>query len=160
MGMSSSTSMSAAAGRGSRLSDRDALFRDLGEAVESGTARSVLVVIGFEGLREYLDGVAESAGDELLDRLGERLLAAGDGTNVYRSRRGEFCLLFEGGLEAIRSLLVVLPSELDEIGCSVGVRASLGIALLPDEATVPTYALALADRRIRALSGEVRGQIR
>jgi|SRR5579872_3377790 len=158
--MSFSASMSPAAGARSRLSDRDALFRDLGEAVEPGSARSVLVVIGFEGLREYLESVADGLRDELLDRLGECLLAAGNGTTVYRSRRGEFCLLFEGGLEAIRSTLVVLPCELDEIGRPCGVRASLGIAILPDEATVPTYALALADRRIRALSGEVRGQIR
>lgn len=156
--MSSPASVAAGAGLRLRLRDREALFRALGEAVESGSGRSVLVVVGFEGLNEYLDGVSDPAGDELLERLGERLVGASAATDAYLSRRGEFCLLFEGGLEAIRSVLVVLPCELDEIGRPLGVRASLGIALLPDEATVPTYALALADRRIRALSGEIRGR--
>jgi hypothetical protein len=156
--MSTSASVAAGPGLRPRLRDREALFRALGEAVESGSGRSVLVVVGFEGLSQHLDGVSERAGDDLLERLGECLLGAFEGTVAYLSRRGEFCLLFEGGLEAIRSVLVVLPCELDEIGRPLGVRASLGIALLPDEATVPTYALALADRRIRALSGEIRGR--
>ena len=93
----------------------------------------------------------------LLGSLAETLLAAiGAQTAAYQSRRGEFCVLFEGGLQAVRQQLVLLPSELDQVGRPYEIKASLGIAILPDEATVPTYALALADRRLRALSGDVR----
>lgn len=140
---------------------RDALFRALGEAVMPDSGSSVLVVIGFEGLREFLEAAPVSDADHLLEQLGVRLAGTiGDAGAIYASRRGEFCVLCPGGLAVIRSLLAVLPSELDDVGRQVGVRSSLGITVLPDEATLPTYALALADRRIRALSGEVRAQVK
>lgn len=145
----------------SRVRDRNALFRALGDAVEPGGATSVLVVVGLEGMREFLERRSGYEQQRLLGVLAETLLSAiGDDSAVYQSRRGEFCVLFEGGLQAIRPQLVALPSELDQVGRPFGVRASLGIALLPDEATLPTYALALADRRLRALSGNVRADSR
>ena len=145
----------------SRVRDRNALFAALSEAVRPDSAASVLVVVGFEGMKEYLRESSEPEADHLLSRLGERLVESiGEGGVVFASRRGEFCALCEGGLAAIRSLLVMLPSDLDEIGRAAGIKSSLGIAVLPDEATIPTYALALADRRIRALSGDIRGKVK
>src|SRR5579872_5516503 len=136
-----------AAGTGVR--DRSALFRALGEAVRPDSPSAVLVVIGFEGLREYLDAASDDEADRLLAQLAGRLVEtiAGSGT-IYASRRGEFCVLCEGGLAVIRDILALVPPQLDDVARPEGVRTSLGIALLPDEATLPTYALALADRRI------------
>lgn len=140
-----------------RVRDRNALFKALGEAVEPGCGTSVLVVVGFERMREFLENRPGFEQQRLLGSLAETLLAAiGAQTAAYQSRRGEFCVLFEGGLQAVRQQLVLLPSELDQVGRPYEIKASLGIAILPDEATVPTYALALADRRLRALSGDVR----
>lgn len=140
-----------------RVRDRNALFRALSDAVEPGSATSVLVVVGFEGMQDFLERQSGLEQQRLLGALAETLLTAiGDESAVYQSRRGEFCVLFEGGLQAIRPQLIVLPSELDQVGRPFEIRASLGIAVLPDEATLPTYALALADRRLRALSGNVR----
>lgn len=144
-----------------RVRDRNSLFRELGRAVEPDGGSTVLVLIGFEGMRDYLEARPEEEGDLLLDQLGRRLAEAVEGAgSVYTSRRGEFCVLCEGGLGAVRSILVLLPPQLDEVGRPVGLRSALGIAVLPDEATLPTYALALADRRIRALSGEMRADVR
>jgi GGDEF domain-containing protein len=141
----------------SRVRDRNALFRALGDAVESGSGTSVLVVVGFDGMAEFLERRTGFEQQHLLGGFAETLLAAiGDESAVYQSRRGEFCIVFEGGLQAIRPQLILLPCELDQIGRPHGIRASLGVAILPDEATVPTYALALADRRLQALSGNLR----
>ena len=96
----------------SRVRDRNALFAELSEAVRPDSAASVLVVVGFEGMKEYLRESSEPEADELLGRLGERLVESiGEGGVVFASRRGEFCTLCEGGLAAIRSLLVMLPSR-------------------------------------------------
>jgi GGDEF domain-containing protein len=139
--------------------DRSALFSELSEAVRADSADSVLVVIGFEGIALYLETADRLDAEHFLNQVGAALVVtvAGAGT-VFRSRRGEFCILCEGGLSTVRPLLVMLPAIVDEITRPFNIRSSLGIAVLPDEATIPTYALALADRRIRALSGEVRAK--
>jgi hypothetical protein len=140
-----------------RILDRNRLIGNLSLAVSSDSSRSVLVLFGFEGLKEHLETVSPEAGAELVERLGKRLgQALGGFHSVYEPRRGEFCGLFEGGLAAVRSLLVTIPVELDAEVRPLPIRSSLGIAVLPDEATDPTYALALADRRLRALSGNLR----
>lgn len=138
---------------------RNELFAALRVAVQSDSARSVLVIVGFEGMTAYRESRSDHDGDALMAALGNTLLSLmGDAGVVFASRRDEFCVLCEGGLASVRSLLVVVPSELDELARPYGVRTSLGIAVLPDEATVPTFALALADRRMRALSGNLRGE--
>lgn len=155
------TSSSAGMQSGSRVLDRNALFGALDEAVRSDSPQSVLVVFGFEGLKEYLDEASEANGDELLEILGERLTeAVGQAGSVYASRRGEFCALLEGGMPVVRSLLTMVPSELDDAVRRFGVRSLLGITVLPAEATDSIYALALADRRLRALSGDLRAKVR
>src|SRR5580704_17009588 len=146
MGVEAFVSSAASAG----VRDRSALFRALGEAVRPDSPSSVLVVVGFEGLKDYLEGSSASESDELLDQLVQRLVETVDGAGaIFASRRGEFCILCEGGLGAVRTTLALLPPQLDDVARSRDVRTALGIALLPDEATLPTYALALADRRIR-----------
>ena len=145
------------AGPFARVHDRDELFADLSYAVRPDSARSVLVLFGFEGLKEHLELVTPSDGDELLGRFAERLAGAiGTAAVLYEPRRGEFCAIFDGSLTAVRQHLVTIPTELDEEARAFHIRSSLGIAVLPDEAPVPTYAMALADRRLRALSGNLR----
>ena len=148
---------SVSAGPFSRIHTRTDLFADLEYAVLPESGPSVLVVFGFEGLKEHLELVSAEDGDMLLGRLAERLASAVGTTAVlYEPRRGEFCGVFDGPLSSIKPLLVTIPSELDEEGRSFAIRSSLGIAALPTEATDPTYAIALADHRLRALSGNLR----
>jgi len=140
-----------------RYLDRHALFVALERAVMSDSGPSVLVVFGFEGLKQHLEEVSDADGDALLARLADRLtVAVGSASSIYQPRRGEFCALFDGRLQAVKPLLVTAPAELDEEARAFSIRSSIGIAVLPDEATVPTYALALADHRLRALSGDLR----
>jgi hypothetical protein len=141
----------------SRVGDRVKLFADLSYAVDPGSGPSVLVIFGFEGLKERLESIPPVKGDELLGGLADCLVrAVGTAAALYETRRGEFCALFDGPLVVVRSFLVTVPAELDEDAQQYEVRSSLGIAVLPNEATDPTYALALADRRLRALSGNLR----
>lgn len=138
---------------------RNALFAALRVAIQPDSPRSVLVIVGFEGLGSYRESRSDLDGNALMAAFGKTVLGViGEAGAVYASRRDEFCVLCEGGLASVRTLLVMLPSELDELGRTFDVRASLGIAVLPDEATLPTFALALADRRMRALSGTLRGE--
>jgi len=139
------------------LRDRRRLISDLACAVQPDNGRSVLVLFGFEGLREHLEDIAFSDGEKLLEQIAAALTRTLAGTaQLYASRRGEFCGLYEGGISVVRSLLVTVPVELDTDLRSLSIHTSLGIAVLPDEATDPFYALSLADRRLRALSGNVR----
>jgi len=136
---------------------RTDLISALELAVRPDSGRTVLVVVGFEGLNDYLE-ITDAATTERLFTVVEALLnyAIAPFGTVFRSRRGEYCALLEGGINAARAPLVTIPSELDQYTRPHGIRASLGIAVLPDEATTPGYALGLADRRLRALSGNLR----
>ena len=137
--------------------ERADLISALELAVRSDSGRTVLVVFGFEGLNDYVE-MTEATTVKRLFSVVEALLnyALAPCGTVFRSRRGEYCALLEGGINAVRASLVTIPSELDEYTRPHGIRVSLGIAVLPDEATTPTYALGLADRRLRALSGNLR----
>ena len=89
---------------------RGELLSDLGRAVLPESARSVLVVFGFAGLKGYLRSAWDA--NSLLDRLAARLTqAVGDTGRLYTPRRGELAALFEGGLD---TSFTMIPAALDE----------------------------------------------
>jgi hypothetical protein len=138
----------------SSVMDRGNLIADLGQATLPDSAPSVLVVLGFVGLNDYLETVGVLDDDSLLERLRGRLgQAVGAGGRVYEPRRGEFCLLIEGGLGPD---WLAIPAALDEETRMVGLHTSLAIVALPEEADTPSYALRLADQRLRAQNGVLR----
>jgi len=138
--------------------DRSDLMADLTQAVLPESARSVLVVFGFAGLKDHLETLSQSEGDILLERLAVRLRqTVRSPGKVYEPRRGEFCSLVEGELG---SGWPMVPAALDEETSMLGLRTSFTLVTLPSEASTPGKALVLADQRLRAQSGNLRPQPR
>ena len=149
------------AGPFTSIHDRDELLDDLEQAVETSARPSVLVVFGFERLKERLEAMLEPDGNVLLGRIARRLVdSTDDGVLLYESRRGEFCGLFTGETATLDSLLAEIRRRLDEELHGLGIHTTSGVVALPGEATEPIAALELADRRCRQVAGDLRPPLR
>ncbi|MBV9605615.1 MAG: diguanylate cyclase [Solirubrobacterales bacterium] len=136
------------------LGNRRRLTADLETAFEGGAdaARpSLLLLFDLDGFKTYNDTFGHLAGDELLARLGQRLRRAVEGAGcAYRLGGDEFCAhLYVAGADPDR-LIGAAAAALTENGPDFTIRASLGVVLLPQEATDPSRALRLADERMYA----------
>jgi two-component system, cell cycle response regulator len=128
------------------LGNRRALLRDLERAV--GGRPSVLALFDLDGFKAYNDTFGHPAGDALLARLGGRLAAAVPDGCAYRMGGDEFCVLVplrDGGAD---DCVAAATAALDLKSSSVAVRASQGAVVVPEEASVATDALQLADQRM------------
>lgn len=135
---------------------RAELMNDLDRAVAPGSPRSVLVVLGFVGLNSYMQAGTALDGDALLDRLSKRLTHAVRGAaTLYRSRRGEFSGIFADELGVGWP---AIPFALDEEASASGIHTAFATVVLPEQASTPTAALQLADRRLRGQDGDLRPQ--
>ncbi len=112
---------------------------------------SLLLLFDLDGFKTYNDTFGHLAGDELLTRLGERLRRAVEGVGrAYRLGGDEFCAhldLADGDPDQIIS---AAAGALTESGPEFTIRASLGVVLLPQEASDTSRALRLADERMYA----------
>jgi diguanylate cyclase (GGDEF)-like protein len=133
------------------LGNRRSFLRELETVLAEATPHEpyALVLFDLDGFKHFNDSFGHLAGDELLAELASRLAAAvGPAGRVYRLGGDEFCVLLSGDP---RSLDEILP-ELDAALCAerdgLRVRSSRGVALLPQEASEVSSALALADRRM------------
>ncbi|HUF02297.1 MAG TPA: GGDEF domain-containing protein [Gaiellaceae bacterium] len=115
----------------------------------SRDAPIVLAIFDLDGFTRYNDGFGHQAGDALLARLGRRLRDALPGeATAYRTGGDEFCVLADSG--DLVGIVAVAQEALYEEGASFVVRASVGSALVPAEATSLSEALHLADARLYA----------
>ena len=138
----------------SSLPGRAALLADLERAAASDGPRTVLVMFGFHGLKDYLESVSLYDGDAVLERLAGRLAQAARGAGrLYAPRRGELCALFEGELPVGWS---AIPAALDAEAPMLDIRTSFALVVLPSEASSAGYALLLADTRLKAGTGTLR----
>jgi two-component system cell cycle response regulator len=127
------------------LGNRRKLLADL-ELVEEGS----LVLLDLDGFKNYNDAYGHLAGDALLARLGRRLAAvAGPGAHAYRLGGDEFCVLAFDGRPPEDSAAQVAGALCDH-GDGFSVSSSFGTVTLPDEASAPSDALRIADRRMYA----------
>ena len=138
------------------LKNRRSLLADLELQLElsSLAAPRALLLFDLDGFKEYNDAFGHPAGDELLVRLAARLAdAMGSSGHAYRLGGDEFCALVLPGREGIEPLVAACSAALTERGEGFEVGSSFGSVLLPEEATTPTQALQLADRRMYARKG-------
>jgi two-component system cell cycle response regulator len=133
------------------LANRRSFLRELEAVLAAATPRNpyALVLFDLDGFKHFNDSFGHLAGDQLLAELATQLAAAvGSAGQAYRLGGDEFCVLLGGDP---RSLDETLP-QLDAALCSErdGLRicSSRGLALLPQEASDVSAALALADRRM------------
>jgi diguanylate cyclase (GGDEF)-like protein len=138
------------------LKNRRSLMADLELQLELSSVASprALLLFDLDGFKEYNDAFGHPAGDGLLGRLAARLAeAVGPSGHAYRLGGDEFCALVVPGREGIDELLAACSAALTERGEGFEVSSSFGSVLLPEEATTPTQALQLADRRMYARKG-------
>ncbi|MGH2866826.1 MAG: HD-GYP domain-containing protein [Solirubrobacteraceae bacterium] len=103
------------------------------------------------GFKRYNDSFGHAAGDVLLGRLAIALTDAVDGHGrAYRLGGDEFCVLLYGRFQRDDPVVTAAAAALVEQGGAFTVSASLGLAVLPDDAATASAALQLADERMYA----------
>ncbi|MEA2497091.1 MAG: hypothetical protein QOJ29_5002 [Thermoleophilaceae bacterium] len=139
------------------LGNRRQLREDLAHHAEGLDPERPLMLTLFDldGFKHYNDTFGHLAGDELLHRLGTRLsgLLSGNGT-AYRMGGDEFCALWSRA-DADQASVTTMEAvaALSESGEAFSISCSYGSVLLPNEATDPTDALQIADRRMYVRKG-------
>lgn len=131
------------------LANRRKLFSDLDDlaARPERLEKLALGVFDLDGFKAYNDEFGHPAGDALLARLGQKLIAAvaGSGT-AYRMGGDEFCVITRAA--DAQAVLERAREALSEYGEGFAVRCSLGAVLIaPDEMTFEE-ALRHADQRL------------
>ena len=136
------------------LGNRRRLTADLRAALEEApdiTHPSLLLLFDLDGFKGYNDTFGHLAGDELLTRLGDRLRRAVDGVGrAYRLGGDEFCAHLDLAGADPDHIISAAAGALTESGPEFTIRASLGVVLLPQEASDTSRALRLADERMYA----------
>jgi diguanylate cyclase (GGDEF)-like protein len=138
------------------LKNRRSLMWDLERQLEFATLGSpkALLLFDLDGFKEYNDAFGHPAGDGLLSRLAARLAeAVGPAGDAYRLGGDEFCALVAPGPHGVEDLITTCSAALTERGEGFEVSSSFGSVVLPEEATTPSQALQLADRRMYARKG-------
>jgi two-component system, cell cycle response regulator len=138
------------------LKNRRSLMADLELQLELASMASprALLLFDLDGFKEYNDAFGHPAGDALLIRLAARLVeAVGPSGDAYRLGGDEFCVLVRADREGVDDLLTACAAALSERGEGFEVSSSFGSVLMPEEATTPTQALQLTDRRMYARKG-------
>ncbi len=130
------------------LPNRGKLFIDLPRAMSDGQ-RHLIGILDLDGFKAYNDAFGHGAGDALLIRLGQQLEAAVDGRGrAYRLGGDEFAVLARGDLASARQTIADANEALSEHGKGFKIDSSCGSAEIPREATDPSSALELADKRM------------
>jgi two-component system cell cycle response regulator len=138
------------------LSNRRSLLADLELQLQLSSAASprALLLFDLDGFKEYNDAFGHPAGDGLLARLAARLAdTVGSSGHAYRLGGDEFCALVRPDRDGVEPLLAACSAALTERGEGFEVSSSSGCVVLPEEASTPTQALQLADRRMYARKG-------
>ncbi len=133
------------------LGNRRSLLLDIDDAARMAGPHQRYAVLLFDlnGFKGYNDTYGHPAGDALLARLGDRLVAAvDDNGRAYRLGGDEFCVLARIDDGTPERLADTAIAALCEHGEGFSVTTACGIAVLPDEAQDTSAALALADQRL------------
>jgi two-component system, cell cycle response regulator len=138
------------------LPNRRSLNVDLERALDADRERAtVLALFDLNGFKSYNDSFGHTAGDDLLQRLGEALGAAvspwGD---AYRLGGDEFCVLAPTERVKAETIVSAANAALSDRGPGFSISASSGVVLLSAEAATATEALRLADRRMYMEKGQ------
>jgi diguanylate cyclase (GGDEF)-like protein len=138
------------------LHNRRSLMVDVDREVAAASPGDPRAVIVFDlnGFKVYNDSFGHPAGDALLARLGQRLGAAiGPHGTAYRMGGDEFCAIVHTAGVGLEPIAAAASAALSEHGEGFDVTSSHGVVLVPDETSLPSEALQLADRRMFAEKG-------
>ena len=133
------------------LANRRKLMLDLDQRIEACADGDscALLLFDLDGFKQYNDWHGHPAGDALLRRLGERLVdAIGDTGECYRLGGDEFCVIAPGGELQARRLRAVASEALSERGEGFDIGTSVGLVMMPRDASSAASVLQLADERL------------
>jgi diguanylate cyclase (GGDEF)-like protein len=161
-----------AAGEWQRRSERDPLtgvgnYRKLHERLHTATAidpqRFALLTLDVDSFKEINDAHGHLEGDRLLQEVGRVLVENVRGTDVVARQGGdEFSVLMPESDEAGAALLAHRIEEaLATIAAAdaAPVRASIGVAIFPQDGATPGDLLEKADLDLRATKERRRAQL-
>jgi diguanylate cyclase (GGDEF)-like protein len=133
------------------LGNRRQLMSDVQRVLEQGRP-AALAIFDLDGFKEYNDRFGHVAGDALLARLSSALRETVAQTgSAYRLGGDEFCVLAEEVSPEVLDLrLAQWTGCFSERGEGFSITASSGVALVGEEASNPSDALRLCDRRMYA----------
>jgi diguanylate cyclase (GGDEF)-like protein/PAS domain S-box-containing protein len=135
------------------LGNRRALLADLQARLDRASPKRPLLLQLFDldGFKTYNDAYGHPAGDSLLTRMASRLQESlVDRATAYRMGGDEFCVLSLFTTDDHEAIARIAREALTERGEGFEVTASHGSVVLPAEASTPTDALRVADRRMYA----------
>jgi diguanylate cyclase (GGDEF)-like protein len=134
------------ANRRKLLSDLERAFAEADEEDER-----ILIIYDLNGFKYYNDTFGHPAGDTLLQRLGDSLARAVEGTgSAYRLGGDEFCVLAAVPLDRVETLIDATTAALSEEGDGFSISTCFGAVFLPSEAADSSAALRMADQRLYA----------
>jgi len=140
------------------LANRRSLMADLTRALDPGQAESFLALYDLDGFKAYNDSYGHPAGDDLLQRLGRQLATMVEPNGrAYRLGGDEFCVLAPTAELRPEAVARAAEAALSQRGSGFSIGACWGLVRLPTEASTPTEALRVADRRMYAQKGQRAG---
>jgi diguanylate cyclase (GGDEF)-like protein len=131
------------------ISNRRRLMADLAAVCDDG-GDAALVIFDLNGFKDYNDRFGHPAGDSLLTRLAARLRSNVEPAGrAYRLGGDEFCVLAEAvTADELDSLVPAWATAFVEHGDGFAISAAGGAALIPQDASGPSEALRVCDRRM------------
>lgn len=145
------------------LANRARLQEFMNDAIKVASRRGeklALLLLDLDGFKDINDSLGHDQGDRLLREIAERLQGqAREGDLTARIGGDEFCLLLAGdagifrATEIAQRCLSALNAPIQLNGTTTHPRASIGIALYPDDAETPADLLKVADTAMYAAKG-------
>jgi two-component system, cell cycle response regulator len=135
------------------LPNRRWLIADLHAALANSAQHSprTLAMFDLDGFKTYNDTFGHLAGDQLLVRLGQRLVEfVSPHGRAYRLGGDEFCVLLDVAGIPPSEIVAGAAKALSEIGTGFSIGASYGIVTIPTETNDVSAALHIADTRMYA----------
>ena len=137
------------------LPNRSHLMDRAREAIDAAGAaggRTALLLVDLDGFKQVNDAAGHHAGDELLRRVGERMLAAVRADDLVARLGGdEFAILLTDDADTHRATAIAeriwdrLREPFDIDGERLAIGASIGVALFPDDSVDIATLLRAAD---------------
>jgi diguanylate cyclase (GGDEF)-like protein len=135
------------------LLNRRGFFACLGDTIAERDARVAVLLLDLDGFKEINDTLGHAAGDALLRQIGSRLRGAlRERDEIARLGGDEFAVLVDAPRTATgdvgeigRRVRDTLTTPFEVAGLSLQVRASVGVAVFPEQGTTPDELLRLAD---------------
>jgi GGDEF domain-containing protein len=135
------------------IGTREELMVNLQAAVAPGEATRLLVVFRLGGYEEFVSRYGYSATEALMSHVASLLPDASRPSHFYyRPRKNELCAIIAGRVDGVERALAAAARHVHETLEPSRIELGFGTAVVPQEASDPIEALALADSRLTGVA--------